>query len=368
MNGTKPSDRWRTRGTIRTLPSPSPQPSPSGRGSAGFGLSLKVARGMILPDWMSVSLPTNLGVAASRQSAAILEDGSVRRSIETPLRFRGSRRESVGGILSRNFGDYTAEVRVVTSRDVQVVWSKHDGKPVKSVPAEVKRDHADDLKQMHRLVKSIEKMLTAQRIRIERLLMTERAWDLESWRQRYLDQPLLAGITRRLIWHFRHGDRTALGAWLDGKLVDVHGEPLDWLAPETRVRLWHPIGFPVETVSAWRRWLEEHGFSQPFKQAHREVHLLPKLKIAGQCSIEDKFLVVKGSLRTYKIHLGSGNILMKPNDQYLCIVPKQSAADEGRVLLPFEGDHTLSVILSKAFLLAEDSRIKDPSIVRQIKS
>jgi hypothetical protein len=28
--------------------------------------------------------------------------------------------------------------------------------------------------------------------------------------------------------------------------------------------------------------------------------------------------VVKGELRTYRIHLGSGNILMEPNDQYLC--------------------------------------------------
>jgi hypothetical protein len=81
----------------------------------------------------------------------------------------------------------------------------------------------------------------------------------------------------------------------------------------------------------------------------------------------DKFLVVKGSLRTYKIHLGSGNILMEPNDQYLCIVPKQSAdAGKDRVLLPFERDTTLSVILSKAFLLANDAKIKDPTILSQI--
>ncbi len=95
--------------------------------------------------------------------------------------------------------------------------------------------------------------------------------------------------------------------------------------------------------------------------------LLPRLKIARQCSLADKFLVVKGSLRTYKIHLGSGNILMEPNDQYLCIVPKQSAGVRSeRVFLPFEGDTTLSVILSKAFLLAEDTKIKDPSIVSQV--
>jgi hypothetical protein len=36
------------------------------------------------------------------------------------------------------------------------------------------------------------------------------------------------------------------------------------------------------------------------------------------------------------------------------------------VALPFEGDMTLSVILSKAFLLAADDKITDPSILSQI--
>ena len=105
-------------------------------------------------------------------------------------------------------------------------------------------------------------------------------------------------------------------------------------------------------------------------KTRREVlaRLLPRLKIAAQCSLADKFLFVRGSLRTYKIHLGSGNILMEPNDQYLCTVPAQSAdAGKDRVFLPFEGDTTLSVILSKAFLLAGDAKIKDPLIVGQIK-
>ncbi len=95
--------------------------------------------------------------------------------------------------------------------------------------------------------------------------------------------------------------------------------------------------------------------------------LVPRLKIADRCSFEDKFLVVKGSVRTYKIHLGSGNILMKPNDQYLCIVPKQATAGSERVHLPFEGDGTLSIILSKAFLLADDAKIADPTITSQLK-
>jgi hypothetical protein len=96
--------------------------------------------------------------------------------------------------------------------------------------------------------------------------------------------------------------------------------------------------------------------------------LVPRLAIAPRCELEERFLVVRGDLRTYRIHLGSGNILMEPNNQYLCIVPKAWGKDAGQGLfLPFEGDMLLATILSKAFLLADDRAIKDPTITRQIE-
>ena len=97
--------------------------------------------------------------------------------------------------------------------------------------------------------------------------------------------------------------------------------------------------------------------------------LLPRLTIGNRCSIEGHFLIVRGDLRTYKIHLGSSNILMEPNAQYLCIVPGRGTASmpNDKLFLPFEGDSVLALILSKAFLLAEDAHITDSSITRQIK-
>ena len=97
--------------------------------------------------------------------------------------------------------------------------------------------------------------------------------------------------------------------------------------------------------------------------------LIPRLKIADRCRLEDRFLIVRGDVRTYKIHLGSGNILMEPNDQYLCIVPTSGSATGGlgnKLFLPFEGDRTLAIILSKTLLLAEDAKIQDPTILHQI--
>jgi hypothetical protein len=66
----------------------------------------------------------------------------------------------------------------------------------------------------------------------------------------------------------------------------------------------------------------DYWHSQSFGELVASAHtrkailerLIPRLKIASQCSFSDKFLVVKGQLRTYKIHLGSGNILMSHND------------------------------------------------------
>jgi hypothetical protein len=106
----------------------------------------------------------------------------------------------------------------------------------------------------------------------------------------------------------------------------------------------------------------------PGADVRREVlqRLLPMLAISDRCALGDRFLHVRGDLREYKIHLGSGNILMSPNDQYLCIVAARGA-DAGKVFLPFDDDRTLSLILSKAFLLAADAKITDQSIIRQIE-
>jgi hypothetical protein len=130
---------------------------------------------------------------------------------------------------------------------------------------------------------------------------------------------------------------------------------------------WADGGPQGRYVDYWQKF----SFGELSATAHTRKSVLerivPRLKIAERCSFVDKFLVVRGDLRTYKIHLGSGNILMEPNDQYLCIVPDRRISAGGeRMYLPFEGDGTLSIVLSKALLLAADTKITDPTITRQI--
>jgi hypothetical protein len=450
-------------------------------------------------------------------------------------------------------GDCRGEL-VVNGNQAELQWFDCRGKRVKSVPAQVKREHGEAYKQLQQDLKDVAATLSAQRERIESLFLSRRSWTAAEWRERYLDHPLVGTIARRLIWCVEGIPVLAL----DGRPADIEGRAVP-TQDSDRVTLWHPAERPTTEALEWRKRIEAMGVVQPFKQAHREIYvitdaelatrtysnrfaahilrqhqfnalcqarrwknklrlmvddyyppssrelpewglraelwvegigdnygadtnvagvfhmvatdqvrfyragaapnlahaagggyasqaggpgdaeineplpldripalvfsevmrdadlfvgvasigndptwqaggpsgrflqyweeysfgelsqlaitrrevlmnLLPRLKIAARCTLMDRYLEVRGDIRSYKIHLGSGNVLMRPNDQYLCIVPGPRAhAGQPALYLPFEGDSMLSIILSKAFLLAEDQRISDPSILRQIK-
>jgi len=96
------------------------------------------------------------------------------------------------------------------------------------------------------------------------------------------------------------------------------------------------------------------------------LRLVPKLKVSDRVEVLDRYVRVRGSLATYRIHLGSANILIEPDDRYLCIVPA-GKAKAPRLMLPFDGDEILSVILSKSVMLAQDDKITDDTILHQIR-
>jgi hypothetical protein len=458
------------------------------------------------------------------------------------------------GRLEEEFGEFTARLTVAGDGPGELLWSKLGGKPQKSVPAAVVKDHAEALKDLKTAAKDIQKMVPAQRERLDSLYRLRKCWPLTIWRERYIEHPLVGILARRLFWTFTTRRQSTTGIWHGGQLVGVDGKPLTGLSEKTTVSLWHPIGQAIGDVLGCRDWLESHQVRQPFKQAHREIYvltdaerntrvysnrfaahilkqhqfhalcgvrgwrntlrllvdqefpparlelpawnlraefwiegagdnpgtdtneagtflylstdqvrfyplgaatssdqgaavaapgvespegepvpldtiaplvfsevlrdvdlfvgvasvgndpnwsdggpdgryrgywndyafgnlsataqtrktvlerLIPRLRIADRCSFSDKFLHVRGQLRSYKIHLGSSNILMTPDDQYLCIVAKSSTdSGDGKLFLPFEGDGILSQILSKALLLAEDSKITDSTIVSQIR-
>ncbi|UBU17915.1 DUF4132 domain-containing protein [Nonomuraea gerenzanensis] len=222
-----------------------------------------------------------------------------------------------------------------------------------------------------------------------RALLNERGWRapfLGRWEAQGPAYRVMAGGRwRAVLGHHLYDDhhaeigqvrfeRAAEGTWRQAALAEV--PPLVFseamrdvdlfvgVASITADPLWPEYG-PDGLMDRWRA-----GSSaplQPSAEVRRDAlsRLIGRTAIAGRCTLTGRFLVVRGDLRTYKIHLGSANVLMEPDDAYLCVV---SARDpHAAPFLPFEEDGRLALILSKAFLLANDTAITDPSITRQLR-
>ena len=83
-------------------------------------------------------------------------------------------------------------------------------------------------------------------------------------------------------------------------------------------------------------------------------------------TVSDNFIHVKGSLADYTIHLGSGNVRQVGGVE-IPIIPVHSQ-HRGKLYLPFMDEDPKTVeIVSKMVLLAEDKKLKDPTILKWIK-
>src|SRR5262249_17808382 len=130
------------------------------------------------------------------------------------------------GLLRETWGDYRISVAFIGTSGAEWNWQGADGKPQN--PAKVKKAHPEAWKALKETAGDIQKLLTAQRDRIERMLLVEREWDYSTWRTLHLDHPLLAVLARRLIWEFQTDGRTETGIWQEGQIVDVGGRTLEY--------------------------------------------------------------------------------------------------------------------------------------------
>lgn len=112
------------------------------------------------------------------------------------------------------------------------------------------------------------------------------------------------------------------------------------------------------------------GYSSPEMYAHTtEVvkALLDELQLS-RVTIDGHFAYVQGKLARYRVHLASAAIHIEPGN-YLCIVPATWGQTHEQLFLPFVDENAkISEVISKILLLLEDDKIKDESILRQIRT
>jgi uncharacterized protein DUF5724/uncharacterized protein DUF4132 len=87
----------------------------------------------------------------------------------------------------------------------------------------------------------------------------------------------------------------------------------------------------------------------------------------GNVEMLPNHAIVRGTLGTYSVHLGSGNVMLMPGTA-IPIVAVHSQ-HRGRLFLPFaDDDPRTAEVISKVLLLARDKEIRDPHILEWIRA
>ena len=93
--------------------------------------------------------------------------------------------------------------------------------------------------------------------------------------------------------------------------------------------------------------------------------VLPMFRL-GNVRVEGHHAIIDGKLAEYSVHLGSG-VVHQIGGAMIPVLPVHSQ-HRGKIFLPFvDDDPKTAEIISKVLLFAEDTKIKDPSILSEIR-
>ena len=89
--------------------------------------------------------------------------------------------------------------------------------------------------------------------------------------------------------------------------------------------------------------------------------LAPILKLKPE--FDKNYLIIKGTLNTYRINLGSGFAQVKGSQKHINLLPDiQPMKKSKKLQIPIQDDETLYIILAKALFLKDDDKIQDEKI------
>ncbi len=257
----------------------------------GFGIRAERLGNACL--WALIALPGGAGVPYLARMLTRVKYPKIRKKLDAALNeaaaaaglSRGALDElSVpthgldgDGSITVSVGDGQAVIAIAGNRDVATRWVTADGKTVKSPGVAMKADKAG-LAAAKALAGEIAADLGAQTVRLQRIYLEARDWPIAEWRARYLEQPLLRGLSQRLLWWLDAGGTRIAVLPRGDVLTDVDGNII--AAADARIALWHPIDDDPAQVLRWRDRIEALAIVQPFAQVWREIYRLTDAEIA----------------------------------------------------------------------------------------
>ncbi|MCG4273467.1 DUF4132 domain-containing protein [Acetobacter senegalensis] len=137
----------------------------------------------------------------------------------------------------------------------------------------------------------------------------------------------------------------------------------------------------IQAVPELGKWRRQQGLSdialpdEPhyggLAQSRRQIieGLLPSLQEKGPVTLDDRHVIVTGRLHQYRIHLGSGEVIMVPQYRHLTLETLSHSTREEDIgdYQPLYDDDILNSILYRIALLQKDHKIRDKNILEQLR-
>lgn len=149
-------------------------------------------------------------------------------------------------------------------------------KQVKSLPKPGASDDKDTAEaafaEFKEMKKQLKNVVTAQRSRLEYVLMCDRKWTSEKWKKLFVENAVMHCFAVGLIWGvYENGVLKDTFRYMDdGSFTTADGDEFD-LQAGAEIGLVHPLELTQEQIDAWKEQLSDYELTQPFNQLGRKV-------------------------------------------------------------------------------------------------
>ncbi len=153
-------------------------------------------------------------------------------------------------------------------------------KKLKNLPKPGAKDDAETAEASSKAFKEMKKqmkaVITAQKQRLEYVLMCHRTWTAQGWQELFVKNPVMHCFAIGLIWGTYDENGTLLETfrYMEDGTFNTADEDEFELSETAVIGLVHPIELDEETRSAWQEQLEDYEITQPFPQMQRTIHTI----------------------------------------------------------------------------------------------
>jgi hypothetical protein len=171
--------------------------------------------------------------------------------------------------LFRHFTVGDEGYRAFIDSKFKIAFFTDDNKKLKAIPSAASTELKDEFKAIAKEIRDITK---SQSSRLEYYLIIQRRWDIDKWKQFFLENPVMFIYATRLLWGIYNEQGELIRTFLcneDTSLIDIDQEEI---AIETgMIGIVHPSQLDPSLLQRWKQLIFDLSIEPIFAQLDRPI-------------------------------------------------------------------------------------------------